>query len=331
MVARWPPEKERRFFELYNKHKHEPTYGVIIAKEMRITRVALKSKMDSLRKERLLPAFRAVQKNVDIEDRSKPYRYANCTIIESDGIGIGQRTYDMGNRESVYLLPVGDTHSDDVGYKMLAKFLDWTREHNAYAIFMGDYGDISLKGHRYFSYDAKKPKEERDRAKKLIYNNRNIIAGAICGAHDLRIFQAVGLDYIEDECRNSGICYCSDALYLRFRFSNGIIYRFYIIHGTRGGRFLSSKLKAALDLEGIIQAPMDGYIVAHSHGKVAGALDGCKEGKKGLLTRHTTYYIVSGSFMSYKGYPVRGGFRPASIGCPRIRLDGKRHDLHVSI
>jgi hypothetical protein len=35
--------------------------------------------------------------------------------------------------------------------------------------------------------------------------------------------------------------------------------------------------------------------------------------------------------LEWSGYPIRKGYKPASLGSPRIRLNGTRKDVHVSV
>ncbi len=42
-------------------------------------------------------------------------------------------------------------------------------------------------------------------------------------------------------------------------------------------------------------------------------------------------FVSSGAFLERGGYAVQKGYSPAKLGSPRLRLDGRKKDVHCSI
>lgn len=344
MPPEWDPAKTQTLLELYNKHKHEPRYiyricermGLITTntptKDVKKHRNSIKMKLHHLRRQGILPPYRLESLELkEDQTEKKPYRHANCRILEAEGLGIGWREYDLGDRDKCYLIPAGDMHG--AGYDVLSGFLGWAEKNNARAVFVGDFGDIALKGSLSFFYGAPHPKDEVKKAKNLIWKYRHLIDGVICGNHDLRLFKEAGLDFLQEVCEETGVAYHSDALYLVYNISsNGTkqTYRLFFVHGTRMGRRIGGQFNAVEDLDRVIDA--DAYFHAHAHG--LGTSKRRKvdyDKKRQTLYWRKIHYTLTGQFAPYEGYTVRRAYAPAAIGCPRVRLDGKRHDLHISI
>jgi hypothetical protein len=79
----------------------------------------------------------------------------------------------------------------------------------------------------------------------------------------------------------------------------------------------------------------DFLVGAHNHLEAAAPIDRYRlhatgEGKS-VLKSDKVFLIDSGSFLNWDGsYAEQMGLPPGHTGCPRIRLDGLRHDVHVS-
>jgi hypothetical protein len=41
--------------------------------------------------------------------------------------------------------------------------------------------------------------------------------------------------------------------------------------------------------------------------------------------------VTSGAFLGYEKYAAVRGYQAGHMGAPRISLDGRRHDFHVSL
>jgi len=73
-------------------------------------------------------------------------------------------------------------------------------------------------------------------------------------------------------------------------------------------------------------------VSGHSHGHTADRVDRIVVDPQNNTVRSEKLYVVlAGSFLSYAGYAKRAVMSPLGTGCPRIRLDGKRKDVHVSV
>ncbi len=74
----------------------------------------------------------------------------------------------------------------------------------------------------------------------------------------------------------------------------------------------------------------DVYVTGHTHQQAATAADFyVRHGSQ--LDRDKRYFVSSGSFVGYEKYAAQRGYPPSRLGAPRIFLDGRRKDIHVSL
>lgn len=233
---------------------------------------------------------------------------------------------------SVY--PLGDLHIGSPAHAR-AKWTEWLGwfAHNpdASVIFTGDGLNAALttsvsdtyaetmtvpQARRRLTADFK-PLAERDQLDLLIPGNHEWRIERATKDEPIAIIAEV-LD-LEDR-------YAADAALIVYHVGD-IEYEFYVIHGTRAGRRVGSRANALEDMQNVIDA--DVYIQAHAHTQIGFPQQRLVR-RGNDIERRTRYFVGSGSFLALESYAVRGGYRPTKIGAPRIRLDGRRYDVHVS-
>jgi hypothetical protein len=143
------------------------------------------------------------------------------------------------------------------------------------------------------------------------------------GNHEERIFRAVGDCPVEDVCDWHHIPYIQTSALLVYLVGD-VEYEFFVRHGTGNGQALTQLPKGAM------VAHADVYVTGHTHQQAVRADEVfVREGNR--MARRRRYYVSSGSFLAYEGYAAARGYVPTRLGAPRIHLDGRRKDVHVSI
>jgi len=251
---------------------------------------------------------------------------------------------DLGEDvKTAYLLPISDMHIGDPAFDQ-DKFLgyrNWVEQTpNAYIILNGDILNTAIKNSVSDVYrEIMNPREALNAAVKLLEPVKDRILCLVGGNHERRIRREVGFDTPEVLAAKLGVHYAGDECYLKIKMGkatgkkgNGlpIIYCCYITHGWGSGRTAGSKVNNLQRLADIVLA--DIYIASHTH----------------FMTSHQDVYLIpdkswnklhemkrtfvsSGAFLKRGGYAVTKGYPHAKLGSPRIRLDGTRKDVHVSL
>jgi hypothetical protein len=253
-------------------------------------------------------------------------------------------------RNFCYLLPIGDVHcgSAQSDLKKFEGYLDWAKSEKAYIFLMGDLYDTVTKDGVSDLFDCNMNLREakhylRDRLRPV----KDLIVGAVVGNHEQRLVRFAGCDLIEDLCDDLSIPYCGFSAVLHIGVGhnarkNGekewegsrISYTGYFHHTTGGGATPGGKLNRVYKLTDLFEGA-DFLVGAHNHLEAAAPIDryrlhATKEGKS-MLKADKVFLIDSGSFLNWDGsYAEQQGLPPSHTGCPRIRLDGLRHDVHVS-
>lgn len=253
-------------------------------------------------------------------------------------------------RNACYLLPFGDLHTGSPQAD-LAKFegyLRWARKEKAHLFGMGDLYDMVTLGDVSSPFGASMSLREckkylKDRLRPV----KDLIIGMIIGNHEQRLVRYADCDLIEDLCDDLGVPYCGFSAVIRMRMghtprkdrgepydSTRVNYLIYAHHTTGGGATVGGKLNRVAKLSELFEGA-DCYIGAHNHLEAAAPIDRYRvhtdASGKATLKADKVFLVDSGSFLSWDGsYAEQKGLPPSHTGCPRIRLDGCRKDIHVS-
>jgi hypothetical protein len=158
------------------------------------------------------------------------------------------------------------------------------------------------------------------------------IIGMCGGNHEERIFKVTGNDIsldiamflnIEDIYDPQGLC---GAITI-----GKIKYSFYMKHGKGGGKKRAYKMRKMEEMGQVVKN-CDLYIMAHIHDILTFQIEPIffdAAIKKKVRIKQT--FVSSSSYMDYGGYAEDFDFEPGKTGSPRIRLNGNKKDVHVSI
>ena len=258
----------------------------------------------------------------------------------SEILPCGYAFYDFGNIDKLYIIPISDIHIGDVrcDYDKLKGYLQWIKEHNAYIILNGDLMTSDIKASVGDVYNAEmNPQEQLDLAIEIFKPFANRILAVVEGNHEYRIYKEAGLRTTKIFADEIGIsAYNPDGMYIIIKMGKGlnnrpILYRLYATHGWSSGRTTGSKINAVEQLNR--QFPItDCYIASHTHTQALSVdVIYYPDERNNKFVEQKRAYVSAGSFLGHGGYSLRKGLAFAKLGSPRIRLDGTRKDLHVSI
>jgi predicted phosphodiesterase len=248
-------------------------------------------------------------------------------VAQPDEIPIIYRDYS--HQEKHYLYPLGDLH---VGARMhnaemWSKWLSYLEDREETSLLLtGDLLNSAILGSKSDVYEETMTVGE---AKRLVRRQLSALAkekrvdGAVPGNHEDRITRATGDCPIQDICDGLDIPYIRAAALLIYTVGDQT-YEIFLRHGTGSGQALTALTKT----QQVIRA--DVYIHGHIHNQAARVGD-MFETKRGRVERRKFIAITSGSFLAYETYAAVRGYAPGHMGSPRVFLDGRRHDFHVSL
>lgn len=241
--------------------------------------------------------------------------------------------------DCIYLIPISDLHLGDP-HCNLEKFYGYQKwiegTPNAYVLLNGDIMNTATKGSVSDVYaETIPPKEQVKLAEKLFTPIKDKILAMTSGNHERRIYKDSGYDISETLAEKIGAYYSPDEVFLKLKFGKDahakpVTYTLYMTHGWGSGRTAGAKVNNLQKLSDIVLA--DIYIASHTHFMTAHQdiyFVPDEHNKRVRQIKRT--YVSSGAFLDRGGYGVQKGYPGAKLGSPRLRLDGRRKDCHVSI
>ena len=236
---------------------------------------------------------------------------------------------DYSHLDQLHVYALGDVHK---GARMHDKvrwrdWLQWLYKNPGTSMIgTGDFLNAALKDSVSDVYEevmtvGKAKRELRDELRPLAEERRLDLL--IPGNHEDRITKAIGDCPIEDVCDQIEVPYAEAAALIVYTVGDQE-YEVYVLHGSGGGMSDASLTKRAL----VCNA--DVYVSGHVHQqKVLPTSYLRREGDR-MVRRHR-YHCVSGSFLALEKYSIQKGYVPSRLGAPRIFLDGRGHDVRVSV
>lgn len=236
---------------------------------------------------------------------------------------------DYSDEATHYLYPLGDVHKGSPSHDrgLWRKWLAYVESRgNASLLGTGDFLNSALKDSKSESYDEKMTvgKAKRELRGELAPLAKAGRLDALCpGNHEDRIYRAVGDCPIQDVCDFLSVPYFDSAALFVFRVGK-VEYEVYVRHGTGTGQALTNLAKSGR----VIRADL--YVTGHTH-RQAVAIDDIFEREGRSVGRRKMYFLSSGSFLGYEKYAAVRGYPPSHMGAPRVYMNGKRKDLHISL
>ncbi|MCC6743439.1 MAG: hypothetical protein IT175_06225 [Acidobacteria bacterium] len=248
-------------------------------------------------------------------------------IARPDEIPVIFRDYSGEDKHYVY--PLGDVHKGASTHdaELWRQWLGYLEDRECTSLLgTGDFLNAAIIGSKSDVYDERMTvgdakRQVRDELRPLAEAGR--IDGLAPGNHEGRISRAVGDCPILDICDTLRVPYIPAAALIVYRVGD-VEYEVYMRHGSGMGQSLAALDKSRL----VVRA--DVFITGHVHNQATRAGD-IFERRGDMMERRKWYAVSSGSFLGYEKYAAERGYPPGRLGAPRIYLDGRRRDVHVSI
>lgn len=236
---------------------------------------------------------------------------------------------DYSHLERLFIYPLGDVHKGAASHDV-ARWRQWLAHlegrPDTSLMFTGDGLNAGIVGSKSEVYDERMTvgdakRELRRELEPLAAEGRVDIM--VPGNHEDRIYRSVGDCPIRDIADSIGVPFAEAAALIVYTVGS-IEYEVYLRHGTGSGQSLAQLAKSG----SVIRA--DVYVTGHTH-KQAATIEDIFVRQGDAISRHKRYFVSSGSFLGYEKYAAARGYPPSHLGGPRIRLDGRRWDTHVSL
>jgi len=261
----------------------------------------------------------------------------------------------LPQHDKVYIYPLCDIHFGDSGsfdekkFKGYLQYIADTPE--AYCIFNGDLINCGLPGgvgaEDFWDQNPLTPQDQNDCLVRMVekYKIEDKIIAIVGGSnHPGRAKKLTGHNYDLQFAKDLGLLdRYVEPLGMLFlgvgqrkastkthKKGSSVWYSIIITHGWAGGRLAGSSINATRDLGAVYGA--DCVITSHRH-LDAGTKDEFyfPDYHNKSVSKIKRLYVSAGTFMKYAPYAIKKGLRPNGTGTPRIRFDGTKKDVHVSI
>ncbi|KKN34180.1 hypothetical protein LCGC14_0796340 [marine sediment metagenome] len=239
------------------------------------------------------------------------------------------------NNDVAYIVPLTDTHIGDPGFteRKLRHYIDWIleREH-CYVMLLGDIFETPISGSRATNVwelkNGLSPMEAEATAIDIFTPIASRIVGVVEGNHELRSTQMTGTSSLIRLSQALDLMDVYDKKVVRVKLSvRDIDYNIVGTHGWGGARLLGGQLNKIASMSNVT-ADADVFVTGHEHSLVLARHEVDLE-REGFELRQL--YIGCGCFVEWTDFQQGIQRAKPSIGAPRIRFDGTRRDVHVSI
>jgi hypothetical protein len=247
-----------------------------------------------------------------------------------------------------YILPLGDLHFSDkafreLSYKKLLGYRDWVLETpNARVVLGGDMFNVATLISKTSPFSQRMSvNDEMKEIVKILTPIKKQIAGAIEGNHEFRAMDFMDLSLTETLCGKLDIPYMGISGVINFKVGKKGSktggqwhqnYYIYFHHTTGGGQTIGGGLNRVEKLGNIVEG-VDCYCGFHNHKlSMAKSIIYRPNPDSKKVEERVISHLTCGGYLQYDGsYAEKGMLRPTKLGSPRIRLDGTKKDLHISL
>lgn len=246
---------------------------------------------------------------------------------------------DLGALDAAYIIPLSDLHVADPNFdeQKFLRFCTWIQETpNAYVLLLGDLMNTATKNSVSDVYeDVMDPNQQLKYTRKLLEPIKDRVLAIVEGNHERRIKRETAINTTEVLAEMLGLFYSPRSVLLKVRVGKNkhgkpVVYTIFGTHGLGGGRTWGNKANWLRRLGDIVLA--DVYVMGHVHQMIAFQdvyyIPDLRNNKVDEVKRT---YVSSASFVRWGGYAEEKLLPPSKLGAPRIRLDGGKKDVHVSI
>ena len=146
----------------------------------------------------------------------------------------------------------------------------------------------------------------------------------------MSVCKAVGYDIVKTMSRELGIPFFSWGKFHYFKVGNQG-YDIYTTHGASGARLPHTKIKGVIDLANFADAEI--YAMGHLHQLSHHIRNYYSVNRRGRsILESQKHFILTGSYLDHWGsYAHMKSYEPMRKGFAKVRLDGNKHDIRVTL
>ena len=237
--------------------------------------------------------------------------------------------------KAAYLIPICDAHIGDPGFNepKLKAYINWVMEKkNCFIVLLGDIFETPVPGQKstnsWLMKDGLTPVEAENRGLEIFAPARDRIVGIVEGNHELRASKILGLSSLQRLADHFGLSDYFDSKVITIKIVvNGVEYNVIATHGWGGARLLGGQMNKVASMSGVT-GDADVYLTGHEHSLIL-ARHEVDLVREGIELRQV--YVGCGCFVDWTEFQQGIQRAKPSLGAPRIRFDGNRRDVHVSI
>lgn len=252
---------------------------------------------------------------------------------EENTMSVNRMRFDA---DRIHLLLMGDEHMGNHTYNedLHMQVLEHAYDNGWYLIHMGDAIEAATRNSIGAGVYTQEQIIDSQMSDMIAKYNPFVEAGRMIGFHpgnhELRAMNDDGVNLTRQMCRTMKGKYLGIARPHLFRVGNQT-YSLYSLHGSSGARMAHTKIKAAIDLERVIDVEI--YAHAHLHQLSHHVRNYYKINKRNKQTeQHQKHFILTGSYLDYpNSYAQMKSMEPARMGSPIITLDGNEHQIKVAL
>jgi hypothetical protein len=237
---------------------------------------------------------------------------------------------DYSHLDKLHLYALGDVHKGAKSHAA-TRWREWLAylEKTPYASMLGtgDFLNCAIVNSKSDVYDERMTvgqakRELRTELEPLAHAGR--LDGLADGNHEDRITRAVGDSPVEDLCDWFDVPYVAASALFVYTVGNQT-YQVFLRHGTGNGQSAVALTKGSN-----IFPTAEVHVTGHTHRQIVMPDDFfVLEGDRAI--RRHRHYVCSGSFLKLEKYAAQRGYAPTRLGAPRVRLDGRTHDVRASV
>jgi hypothetical protein len=330
MSKKWTDEEEATLIKRYEELATEQKSLQVLSGEFNRGIDSIYWKLRQLRNQKGAPI-----KEYDSYAKNREYRRTSKPQVVKPAKVSWAVTLDYSDRDFLDFVPMGDIHwghptvyANERQREKLYGYRDWIMENDALTLGMGDIIENSTKssvGAGVFEQTLN-PQEQVDQMvdwwAPMAEEGR--VAAWLIGNHEMRTYNIAGMDPAAQMAAQLDVPYLQYGGFIRIRVGD-VTYVTYAAHGATGST------KACEDLS--LSNEADLYLMGHVHD-----LAHWTRTYRSLNLRNrameeaTRHFVITGHFLGYDGsYAEMKNYTIGKSGAPRIRLDGTRRDIHVSL
>lgn len=246
-------------------------------------------------------------------------------------------TVEKPELKRMYLIPFGDIHlgMPECNIPKLCKYLDWVAERDdAYLCGLGDWFETPINLSRVNDGpvwpNGMSTSEVVDQAVALFAPVRDKILFLIKGNHEERASSKTGTDALDMLATRLGLRdLLGDEQAIMKLTVGDVKYTLMAQHGWGGARKTGGQVNKMEELAAVT-GDADVYVTGHEHTLFMSRWDKDIVGNDEIVELRQMY-VGCGCFVGYTRFQRRIARRKPNIGAPRIRFNGTKRDVHVSI